>query len=74
MIRRLLALAAVLMASVQPNVAQERAPLSPLRQAEQVDRQAAAEWHRRERQYFAHGHAGIGGEEGERVICHSEFP
>ena len=53
MMRALLASAGVVLAGLQPNFAQEpAAKLAAVRQAEQIDRQTAAEWHRLERKYF----------------------
>jgi hypothetical protein len=53
MMRPLLACAGVVVVSLQMGFAQERAAdLSPLRQAEQIDRQTTAEWRRLERRHF----------------------
>ena len=53
MSKSILACAGLVLVSMQPNIAPERvASPAPLRQAEQIDQQSAAEWHRLERRYF----------------------
>jgi hypothetical protein len=52
MIRALLVYAVAVLASVQPNAAQEPAQAAPLRQAEQRARESAAEFNRLERKHF----------------------